>query len=155
MTMLKIVIALATGLIFGAGLTISRMIDPAKVLGFLDVGGIPTGAWDPSLALVMIGALAVTAPAYHWARQRGKPLLGPVLLVPERRDIDLRLAGGAALFGAGWGLAGICPGPAIAILGFGTVHILVFFLAMLAGMAAFQYGPALLTPPGARAGSGR
>jgi len=153
--MLKVVIALATGLIFGAGLTISRMIDPAKVLGFLDFGGIPSGAWDPSLALVMASALAVTAPAYYWARQRGRPMLGRVLLVPERRDIDMRLAGGAALFGAGWGLAGICPGPAIAILGFGTLHILVFFVAMLVGMAAYQYAPAALSPPGARSGAGR
>lgn len=144
-------IALVTGLIFGIGLTISRMVDPAKVLGFLDVGAIPSGGWDPSLAFVMIGALIVTAPAYALARKRAKPVIGNISLVPTRRDIDGRLIAGSLVFGIGWGLAGICPGPAIAALSFGMNEIYIFFAAMLAGMAIFQYGLAPRSPSGASA----
>lgn len=136
---MRILIALVTGLLFGAGLTIAQMTNPAKVLAFLDIGGIPTGAWDPSLAFVMVGALAVTAPAYYAVRRHGEPLIGHVLIIPTRSDIDWRLALGSIAFGTGWGLAGICPGPAITALAFGMKEFFVFAAAMLAGMAAYQY----------------
>ena len=137
-------IALLTGLLFGIGLTISQMIDPAKVIGFLDVGGVASGAWDPSLAFVMGGALLVSAPAYYFAQRRGRPVIGNVLVIPARRDIDAKLVAGSLTFGAGWGLAGICPGPAIAALSFGMSEIAIFVVAMIAGMALYQYalGPA-------------
>ncbi|MFN4282842.1 MAG: DUF6691 family protein [Alphaproteobacteria bacterium] len=128
---MRVVVALAAGLIFGFGLALSQMIDPAKVLAFLDVAG----AWDPSLAFVMIGALTVAAPAYALAARRARPLYGDNFAVPTRRDIDKPLAFGALLFGAGWGLAGYCPGPAIASLTFGLWQTWLFVAAMLAGMA--------------------
>jgi uncharacterized membrane protein YedE/YeeE len=130
-------VALVAGLVFGAGLTVSQMVDPAKVLGFLDFGGIARGTWDPSLALVMGAALAVSAPAYYLAQKRGRAALG-ALRIPTRRDLDTRLIAGAVVFGAGWGLVGFCPGPAIAALGFGAAKALVFFAAMLAGMALYE-----------------
>ena len=102
--------ALLSGLLFGAGLTISQMVNPAKVAGFLDVAG----DWDPSLALVMGGALTVTAICYRLTMRRGAPLLASDFRLPTAEDVDARLIGGAALFGVGWGLAGFCPGPAIA-----------------------------------------
>src|SRR5690349_15200332 len=134
---MPILLSLAAGLIFGVGLTISQMVNPAKVLGFLDFGGMIGGTWDPSLALVMGAALAVATPAYHVARQRGRAALGP-LRIPTRRDIDARLAAGAVIFGVGWGLVGFCPGPAIAALGFGAGKAAIFFVAMLVGMAAYE-----------------
>ena len=139
-------VALVAGLVFGAGLTVSQMVDPAKVLGFLDFGGIARGTWDPSLALVMGAALAVSAPAYYLAQKRGRAALG-ALRIPTRRDLDTRLVAGAVVFGAGWGLVGFCPGPAIAALGFGAAKALVFFAAMLAGMALYELTAA---PRGAR-----
>ncbi len=149
---MRTVIALFTGLLFGAGLTISRMIDPAKVIGFLDFGGIPSGAWDPSLAFVMGGALAVSAPAFYFAKLRGKPLVGQLMIIPDRRDIDWRLISGSLIFGIGWGLAGICPGPAITALTFGMNEIYIFVAAMLAGMAIYQYA---LSPGGWSSGSAK
>ncbi len=134
-------VALLAGLVFGAGLTVSQMVDPAKVLGFLDFAAIARNAWDPSLALVMGAALAVSAPAFYLARRRGRAALGG-LSIPTRRDIDARLAGGAAVFGVGWGLVGFCPGPAIAALGFGAEKALIFFTAMLAGMALYELSAA-------------
>lgn len=133
--MARYLIALACGLIFGIGLTISQMIDPAKVLGFLDVGAIPAGGWDPSLLFVMIGAIGVAAPAYYLTGQRARPVIGHLFLVPKRNDINLSLVSGSLIFGAGWGLAGICPGPAISALGLGNTSIYWFFGAMLIGMA--------------------
>jgi uncharacterized membrane protein YedE/YeeE len=103
-------VALLAGLVFGAGLTISQMVNPAKALAFLDFAGMASGAWDPSLGRVMGGALAVSAPAYLLAQKRGIAALGSLRL-PTRRDIDLRLAAGAVIFGVGWGLVGFCPGP--------------------------------------------
>lgn len=149
---MRTVIALFTGLLFGAGLTISRMIDPAKVIGFLDFGGIPSGAWDPSLAFVMGGALAVSAPAFYIAKLRGKPLVGQLMIVPNKRDIDWRLVSGSLIFGIGWGLAGICPGPAITALSFGMNEFYIFVAAMLAGMAIYQYA---LSPGGWSSGSAK
>ncbi|WP_422014084.1 DUF6691 family protein [Roseateles sp.] len=124
-------IAFASGLLFGLGLIVSGMVAPAKVLGFLDV----TGAWDPSLALVMAGAIAVALPAFTLARQRRASLAGLPMQWPKQIGIDRRLIGGSLLFGIGWGLAGLCPGPALVVLGMGSVKALGFVLAMGAGMA--------------------
>jgi uncharacterized membrane protein YedE/YeeE len=129
-----IISAFASGLLFGLGLIISRMVDPAKVLGFLDI----FGNWDPSLALVMGGAVVVSSIGYAVAKRRGFPLLAPRIEVPNRRDLDPRLLTGAGLFGVGWGLVGLCPGPALTALSFGPLPILVFVAAMIAGMILFQ-----------------
>jgi uncharacterized membrane protein YedE/YeeE len=129
--------ALVSGALFGAGLVVSQMVDPGKVLGFLDVAGIATGAWDPSLAFVMIGALAVTAAGYRLVLRRQAPLAAPAFQLPTRKDVDARLVAGAAVFGIGWGLAGYCPGPALAALAFGRLETAVFVAAMLVGMALF------------------
>jgi len=139
---MRIVVALIAGLVFGAGLTISQMVNPGKVLAFLDIAAIAKGGWDPSLAFVMGGALAAAAPAYLLVRRRGRPLFAPTLYIPQRRDVDLRLLAGAALFGAGWGLVGFCPGPAVAALAYGVAKPLIFVAAMLAGMALHEFaGP--------------
>ncbi|MEK8034974.1 YeeE/YedE family protein [Ideonella sp. DXS29W] len=127
--------AWCSGLIFGAGLLVSGMANPAKVLGFLDLAG----PWDPSLALVMLGAIGVAAPAFALARRRGQSLLGLPMQLPEPKAIDRRLVGGSLLFGLGWGLVGFCPGPSIVALGMGQVKAVVFVLAMLAGMALFEW----------------
>jgi uncharacterized membrane protein YedE/YeeE len=128
-------IALAAGLLFGAGLAVSGMHDPAKVLGFLDVAAIASGGWDPSLAFVMAGGLAVTLPAFWYARRRKAPLAAPAFQTPTATAIDKRLMLGALLFGGGWGLVGYCPGPALAALAFGATGTILFALAMVAGMA--------------------
>ena len=128
-------IALGAGLLFGAGLAISGMHDPAKVLGFLDIGAIASGGWDASLAFVMAGALAVAVPAFHYARRRAAPLSGPRFHTPAAKAIDRRLTLGALIFGIGWGLVGYCPGPALAALAFGSTGTALFVLAMIAGMA--------------------
>jgi uncharacterized membrane protein YedE/YeeE len=133
-----IVSAFASGLLFGLGLIVSQMVNPAKVLGFLDV----FGRWDPSLALVMGGAVAVSSLGYFVARRRGVPVLAPRLEIPTRRDLDPRLIGGAALFGIGWGLVGLCPGPALVGLTFGPWQVFVFVAAMIVGMAVFRLVPA-------------
>ena len=133
--MLRILAALGLGTLFGAGLTISQMVNPAKVLGFLDV----TGHWDPSLAFVMGGALLVTTPAFALARRRGAPLLGASFAIPTRRDLDARLIGGAVVFGLGWGLAGFCPGPALASLGLGVPATYPFVAAMIAGTLVVRW----------------
>ncbi|MFC4171595.1 DUF6691 family protein [Microvirga sp. GCM10011540] len=130
--------AFASGLIFGLGLVISQMVNPAKVLAFLDV----FGNWDPSLALVMGGAVAVSALGYAFAKRRGTPLLAPRLEIPTRRDLEPRLLAGAAIFGIGWGLVGLCPGPALTALAFGPWQVFVFVAAMIAGMALFRVVPA-------------
>ncbi|WP_028634506.1 DUF6691 family protein [Pseudomonas parafulva] len=125
--------AFVAGLVFGLGLLLAGMANPAKVLAFLDV----TGAWDPSLALVMVGAIAVAAAPLNWARTRRQSLLGAAVQLPTKRGLDTRLIVGSLLFGAGWGIAGICPGPAVAVLLTGHWQIVVFFIAVLAGMYAF------------------
>jgi uncharacterized protein len=130
--------AFASGLLFGLGLIVSQMVDPAKVLGFLDI----FGNWDPSLALVMGGAVMVSTLGYRIARHRGVPVLAPRLEIPTRRDLDPRLIGGGAMFGIGWGLVGLCPGPALTALTFGPWQVFVFVAAMIAGMALFRLVPA-------------
>ncbi|GKT02381.1 YeeE/YedE family protein [Acidovorax sp. SUPP3434] len=127
-------IAFVAGLVFGLGLLVSGMADPAKVLAFLDV----TGPWDPSLALVMAGAVGVAVAAFALARRRGSTLRGTPLHWPAAHGIDARLVGGSVLFGIGWGLAGICPGPALVLLGMGLPEGAWFVGALLAGMAAFE-----------------
>lgn len=127
-----IVASLLAGLLFGAGLAVSQMINPQKVLAFLDV----TGNWDPSLALVMGAALVVSAVGYRIAKRRDQPLLTSRFQLPTRVDIDGRLAGGALIFGVGWGLAGYCPGPAIAATAIGIAEPWAFLGAMLVGSVA-------------------
>jgi hypothetical protein len=126
--------ALLAGLIFGFGLLLSGMANPQKVLAFLDI----FGAWDPSLALVMAGAIAMALPAFRAARKRSASFLGVAFQLPTRRDFDRRLLLGSLAFGIGWGLAGFCPGPALVASGAGVPKALIFALAMLAGMGLFQ-----------------
>ncbi len=127
-------VAFGAGLLFGMGLAVSGMHDPAKVLGFLDIAAIASGGWDPSLAFVMAGGLAVTLPAFWYARRRAAPLAAPAFHAPTGTAIDRRLILGALIFGAGWGLVGYCPGPAMAALAFGVTGTILFVLAMMAGM---------------------
>ncbi|MEC5159527.1 MULTISPECIES: DUF6691 family protein [unclassified Janthinobacterium] len=129
-----IVSALLAGLVFGLGLIVSGMANPAKVLGFLDLAG----AWDPSLMLVMGGAVGVALIAFALARRRATSLLGAAMRLPGAGAVNLRLVLGATLFGAGWGVAGFCPGPALVGLGMGQPKALLFVAAMLAGMALFE-----------------
>jgi len=126
--------ALLAGLVFGFGLIVSGMANPAKVLGFLDLAG----RWDPSLAFVMAGAIAVGSVAFALAGRRPRSLIGIEMKLPATRGIDARLLGGSALFGIGWGLAGFCPGPALAALGMGLTKALTFVAAMLVGMLVFE-----------------
>lgn len=122
------------GLLFGIGLILSGMTDPAKVIGFLDV----FGEWDPSLALVMGGAILVGVFAFAIAKRREVTLLGTMMQLPRAEFIDRRLIAGSVVFGAGWGLAGFCPGPALVSVGAGQPKALVFVLAMIAGMIVFE-----------------
>lgn len=126
-------VSFAVGLMFGLGLILAGMANPKKVLGFLDLAG----AWDPSLALVMGAAIAVGLPSFALAGRCRQALLGEPMRLPTRRDIDKRLVLGSLGFGVGWGLAGFCPGPALVVLGAGSVKGAVFVAAMLAGMALF------------------
>lgn len=126
--------SLLAGLVFGLGLIVSGMANPAKVLGFLDLAG----AWDPSLALVMGGAIAVGFFAFLVAQKRSRSLLGAEMNLPGAGPIDRRLVAGSMLFGMGWGLAGFCPGPGLVALGMGEPKAAVFVIAMLAGMALFE-----------------
>lgn len=121
--------ALGAGAVFGAGLAVSGMTRPEKVIGFLDVAG----AWDPTLAFVMAGALAVHAVAVHFILRRPAPILADRFHLPTRREVDWRLVAGAALFGVGWGLAGYCPGPGVVSLGSGATSALIFVAALLGG----------------------
>lgn len=127
--MRQVLAALLSGSVFGVGLAWSGMTDPARVLGFLDLAG----DWDPTLLLVMAGALAVAAPAFRLVLGRPGPLLGGAFHLPGKTRIDAPLLTGAAIFGIGWGLAGLCPGPALAGLVTGSPQVVVFVLAMLAG----------------------
>lgn len=134
MNMLMLIISLFCGLIFGLGLLISGMANPQKVLGFLDI----TGLWDPSLILVMAGAILAALLPFQWAKNQSRSLLGQTMQLPDKTQIDRPLIVGSLLFGIGWGLAGICPGPAIVLLGLKQINAIYFVLSMLAGMWIFQ-----------------
>jgi uncharacterized membrane protein YedE/YeeE len=129
-----VIASLLAGLVFGLGLIVSGMANPAKVLGFLDLAG----PWDPSLALVMAGAIAVGLMAFFVARSRAVSLLGEAMKLPTARHIDARLVLGSLLFGIGWGIAGFCPGPGLVALGMGEAKALAFVAAMLLGMGIFE-----------------
>jgi len=131
---MKLFTALLAGLLFGVGLILSGMSDPSKVLGFLDLAG----SWDPSLAFVMGGAVLVGALAFWFAGKRARSFLGEVMRLPTATQIDRRLVLGGLAFGAGWGLAGYCPGPALASIATGGMKPLLFVIAMLAGMLLFE-----------------
>lgn len=132
--MAKMVVALLSGVLFGLGLVVSGMANPAKVIGFLDV----TGDWDPTLAFVMGGAILAAAPAFRLILKRPRPVLAEEFELPTKKNVDARLLGGSALFGVGWGLAGFCPGPAVTALASGIAPVLVFVAAMVAGMALYN-----------------
>lgn len=127
--------SLVTGLVFGIGLIVSGMTDASKVLGFLDLAGM----WDPSLALVMGGALAVGIVAFQLARKRNNSILGDPMRLPTVTRVDRRLVVGGLAFGIGWGLAGLCPGPALASLATGATKPAIFTVAMIAGMIIFEF----------------
>jgi uncharacterized membrane protein YedE/YeeE len=133
--MLRALSSLIAGLIFGLGLVISGMINPAKVQNFLDV----TGSWDPSLAFVMGAALVVTGVGFALLRKSSRPLLAPSFQWPTRQDIDPRLVSGSALFGTGWGLAGFCPGPAISAAALGLGPVYIFLAGMVAGIGLWRW----------------
>ena len=135
--------SLLSGLVFGLGLILSGMANPAKVLGFLDLAG----AWDPSLALVMAGAIAVGFFAFLIAKRRTVSLIGAEMKLQTATHIDKRLVAGGTLFGMGWGIAGFCPGPGLVALGMGEPKALVFVAAMLAGMMVFQLLEKRQPPP--------
>ncbi len=126
-------VAFLAGLVFGIGLLLAGMANPAKVLAFLDLAG----NWDPSLAFVMAAAIGVAFLPFSWARLQRTSLLGAPMQLPSKRQLDRRLIGGSLLFGAGWGIAGICPGPAVAMLLTGHWQVLLFVTAMLLGMVVF------------------
>ncbi|MET3618685.1 DUF6691 family protein [Burkholderia ambifaria] len=127
--------AFLAGLLFSVGLIVSGMANPRKVLGFLDLAG----RWDPSLAFVMVGAIGVTVVAFAWAKRRTRSWLGLPIQWPAARAITVRLVAGSAVFGIGWGLAGFCPGPALVSIGLGSVKGIAFVVAMLVGMALFEW----------------
>ncbi len=127
---MKYIVFYLIGLVFGVGISISGMANPAKVLNFFDVAG----TWDPSLMFVMGGAVIVTFVGYRLAFRRAAPLAAPKFELPTRRDIDLPLVGGSAVFGIGWGIAGFCPGGALPALGTGKVEVAIFVAALIGGM---------------------
>lgn len=127
--MINLLSALIAGLVFGAGLSVSNMIDPNKVLGFLDIAG----DWDPSLALVMAGALAVAIPGFRWVRKQQRPVLDIRFHVTDKTELDRPLLIGAAIFGIGWGMTGYCPGPAVANLAIGNAEALLMVVSVYAG----------------------
>jgi uncharacterized membrane protein YedE/YeeE len=131
---MQLIVVFALGLLFGLGLLVSGLANPAKVLSFLDLAG----AWDPSLLFVMGGAVLVAAVGFRLARGRGQSVLGAPMRLPGPGAIDRRLVLGSIVFGAGWGLAGFCPGPALVAMGSGYVEALIFVAAMVAGMAVFE-----------------
>lgn len=132
---MTLITAFLSGLVFGLGLIVSGMANPAKVIGFLDLAG----AWDPSLALVMAGAIAVGLFAFRVAHQRMETMLGVALKLPTSVHIDKRLVAGSVLFGIGWGVGGFCPGPGIVAAGAGEAKALIFVAAMVAGMLVFEW----------------
>lgn len=140
---MKTLFALLSGLLFGSGLILSGMTDPAKVLAFLDIAG----NWNPALMLVMGSAVLVAAPAYALARRRGVTLAGEPVHLPLRRQLDARLLGGSAVFGIGWGLSGICPGPGLVIAASGLPKALVFVAAMIVAAQLVRWAESRLKRP--------
>jgi uncharacterized membrane protein YedE/YeeE len=136
--------AAVSGLLFGAGLYISQMVDPLKVLRFLDFTAIPRGGWDPSLAFVIVAAIGVMFVAVRIGRGRQQPLFDAAFHEPEFKRIDTPLVAGAALFGIGWGMSGICPGPAISLIAFWPPNLLLYLVALFVG----SYAGALIVPSG-------
>lgn len=145
---MQVIAAWLAGLVFGLGLIVSGMANPAKVLGFLDLAG----RWDPSLAFVMGGAIAVGLLAFAVARKRTTSYLGLEMRLPQARHIDRRLVGGSVLFGIGWGIAGFCPGPGLVALGMGESKAVVFVVAMLVGMGVFELLDRRRTPSPSKEG---
>ena len=133
--MTRMLVTLLSGTLFGLGLAISGMVNPAKVIGFLDIAG----DWDPTLAFVMGGALLVTVPAFRLILKRESPVLADDFELPTKKDLDARLLGGSALFGVGWGLSGFCPGPAVTALATGLMPVFAFVAAMIVGMAVYKW----------------
>lgn len=141
---MRLIICYLIGLVFGVGISVSGMANPAKVLNFFDVAG----TWDPSLAFVMGGALIVTALGYRFVLKRPAPLMSVTFQLPTRRDLDLPLLGGSAVFGVGWGIAGFCPGGALPAIGTGRSEVLIFVAALLAGIFAAKLVQATFTHSG-------
>ena len=133
--MLRMLVNLLAGTLFGLGLAVSGMVNPQKVIGFLDV----TGDWDPTLAFVMGSALLVTIPSFRLIFKRPRPVLTDEFELPTKKELDARLLGGSALFGVGWGLSGFCPGPAVTALATGLTPVFAFVAAMVAGMAVYKW----------------
>ena len=136
---MSILVQFLVGLTLGLGLLLAGMSNPAKVLNFLDLGAIPGGGWDPSLAFVMAGAIAVTFLGYRVVLLRPRPLLGDSFQLPGATAIDARILTGSAIFGLGWGLAGLCPGPALTALGTGGSAAVIFVATMFLGMGAARW----------------
>lgn len=134
---MAILVQFLAGLLLGLGLVVSGMSDPAKVLNFLDLAAIPSGGWDPSLAFVMAGAIALAFLGFRAVLRRPRPLFDSVFHLPGATGIDRRILVGPAIFGIGWGLAGFCPGPALTSLAFGMTKVYVFVAAMVAGSLAY------------------
>ena len=137
---MKLFFAYLSGLIFGVGISISGMANPAKVLNFFDIAG----TWDPSLAFVMGGALIVTFIGYRFVLKRPTPFMETGFQLPTRRDLDVPLIGGSTVFGVGWGIAGFCPGGAVPALGTGRSEVLIFVTALLAGIIAAKFLQSML-----------
>ena len=142
---MRLVVTYLIGLVFGLGICISGMANPAKVINFFDVAG----TWDPSLAFVMGGALIVTFVGYRIVLRRPAPVLAPKFLIPTRTDIDTALVAGSATFGVGWGIAGFCPGGSLPVLGTGRPEVLIFTAALLVGVGIAKFAQS--RPAGARA----
>jgi uncharacterized protein len=131
---MSLLVQFLIGLLFGSGLVIAGMSDPAKILNFLDLAAIPTGNWDASLAFVMGGGVIVTFIGYTYVLKQKRPIFDTSFHLPKATKIDLPIVIGPAIFGLGWGLAGFCPGPAFTALGTGSISAIIFVVAMLAGM---------------------
>lgn len=140
---LQILSAGSAGLLFGQGLIVSRMIDPKKVMDFLDI----TGDWDPSLAFVMIGAIIVTSIGYRILFKTDRPLFADLFRLPVSKQIDIRFIGGAVLFGIGWGLAGLCPGPALVDISLGITSVTLFVVSMILGINGYRFIQSLSAKP--------
>jgi uncharacterized membrane protein YedE/YeeE len=136
---MPVLLQFGIGLLFGLGLVVAGMSNPAKVLNFLDLGAIPAGGWDPSLAFVMAGAIAVTFFGYRVVLRQSRPVFGDRFHLPTAQELDHRILLGPAIFGIGWGLAGFCPGPALTALGTGGPAAWLFVVAMFVGMAGARW----------------